>query len=630
MSCGCNQPVSCGCQSSFGGCSGGSGSGGSFVFNKDLIPISDNVFNIGSPTKRVRSLFLGTDLVLSCASVIRQMTSINEDECITTITGAGFPIITRGAVAQFAGNENVSLNGGISFITGDNALADLLGTATRNIALTSGAATNIVAGSDFSLSAVDDGTITVGDDFTEDIGGLWTVTAYEDISISTLQDLNLTATLTALLTVGSTFTINANAQNRWVFEADGDFAGDATNGGNIIITTANKGVLIGVSALDADVGNPAGLDVVAAGGAVKGLRTLANTNVATAIGVFGYKTRGTGTDANTIVQSGDDLLKIAALGADGVVYRDAAQILFKVDATPGSGDMPGAIAFLTSADGAVTPLERFRINSAGNLLQDATNGGSLIITRSLTGVLLGATSLDADAGNQPRLAIVGALASGGGASLFSVGNNATSMFISGYKTRSTSTDANTVVQASDELLTIYALGADGTDYEQAAKIVFTVDGTPGNNDMPGAINFYTTPDGSNSPLSRFKIGQDGVLHAVTGNMAFDVAAGGLRFNQVTTSGAGTNQATATTLSGKLTIVDNANGTVGVRMPANPLAGEMYFIFNYINAILKLYPAVGASINQAGTDNVVNIAGTSMVVLWATSNTQWLAGEMPGA
>lgn len=53
-----------------------------------------------------------------------------------------------------------------------------------------------------------------------------------------------------------------------------------------------------------------------------------------------------------------------------------------------------------------------------------------------------------------------------------------------------------VVSASDVLGSINFYGHDGTDYAHAARIECIVDGTPGSNDMPGAIIFKTSPDGS--------------------------------------------------------------------------------------------------------------------------------------
>ena len=52
-------------------------------------------------------------------------------------------------------------------------------------------------------------------------------------------------------------------------------------------------------------------------------------------------------------------------------------------------------------------------------------------------------------------------------------------------------------------------GSDGTDLVEAARISAEADGTPGANDMPGKLLFYTTADGASSPTERMRITSDG-------------------------------------------------------------------------------------------------------------------------
>ena len=79
---------------------------------------------------------------------------------------------------------------------------------------------------------------------------------------------------------------------------------------------------------------------------------------------------------------------------------------------------------------------------------------------------------------------------------------------SGYL-RSDKIRGTSVVQDGDLTLHLVGRGYDGDEYHTNANIRFTVDGTPGNNDMPGSIDFYTTPDGSTTPALRCRIRQDG-------------------------------------------------------------------------------------------------------------------------
>ncbi len=81
--------------------------------------------------------------------------------------------------------------------------------------------------------------------------------------------------------------------------------------------------------------------------------------------------------------------------------------------------------------------------------------------------------------------------------------------ISLFKSRGATVGTNVVVQANDTLGSISFFGADGATNIRAARIRAIVDGTPGTNDMPGALMFDTTPDGSTTNTNRAKLDKDG-------------------------------------------------------------------------------------------------------------------------
>lgn len=94
------------------------------------------------------------------------------------------------------------------------------------------------------------------------------------------------------------------------------------------------------------------------------------------------------------------------------------------------------------------------------------------------------------------------------------------------KTRSTTADANTAVQASDTLGSITAYGADGTDYELAGQLRFFVDGTPGNNDMPGGLSIRLTADGAATLSDVWKFENDGdLIGQTTGDIGWTPVSG---------------------------------------------------------------------------------------------------------
>ena len=89
------------------------------------------------------------------------------------------------------------------------------------------------------------------------------------------------------------------------------------------------------------------------------------------------------------------------------------------------------------------------------------------------------------------------------------GNDTDLNRISGCKSRNATIGSHTIVNDGDTLLSLKGFGSDGTDFEEAASIEFQVDGSPGDNDMPGKILFKTTADSAASPSERMRIDNSG-------------------------------------------------------------------------------------------------------------------------
>ena len=117
------------------------------------------------------------------------------------------------------------------------------------------------------------------------------------------------------------------------------------------------------------------------------------------------------------------------------------------------------------------------------------------------------------------------------------GNDGDFNRISGAKSRNATVGSHTIIQDGDSLLQIKAFGSDGTDFEEAAYIDFRVDGVPGDNDMPGRIQFYTTADGASSGTERMVIDKNGDVSVKTGNLVVGTAGKGIDFSAQTASSA---------------------------------------------------------------------------------------------
>lgn len=71
--------------------------------------------------------------------------------------------------------------------------------------------------------------------------------------------------------------------------------------------------------------------------------------------------------SGTPVASGDAVGQVNFNGYDGANYFNAALVRGIVDSTPGTGSMPGRLSFQTTPSGSTTPVERLRIDSAGQI-----------------------------------------------------------------------------------------------------------------------------------------------------------------------------------------------------------------------------------------------------------------------
>ena len=198
-----------------------------------------------------------------------------------------------------------------------------------------------------------------------------------------------------------------------------------------------------------------------------------------------------GTD--TEGDSGADNLTIADSGAAGITLRSGTTStgnIYFSDATSGSGEYDGYIQYSQNTRhlslGTAT-LERLRIDSSGRVLINdfgvlASYGGDLQVTNSNVAV-----------------------------NSFAANEHAQTFMFA--KSRGTSGSGGTIVQDNDYCGHIEWYADDGENTEnQIAKISGRIDGSPGTNDTPGELLFFTTADGANSSTERLRISSTGRLH----------------------------------------------------------------------------------------------------------------------
>jgi len=207
-----------------------------------------------------------------------------------------------------------------------------------------------------------------------------------------------------------------------------------------------------------------------------------------------FKSRGATPNSNVVVQADDILGGLEFFGADGIDFAEGGRIQCHADGTPGNNDMPGRIIIRTTPDGSQTSVERMRVDRLGNM------------------TLWGSETAGVPSFNDtPIQAHCGSISTAAAAFLYWF-NDAFGPVHTFLKSRGSGVNSFTVVQADDILGEVNFSGADGTDFARAARIRVTVDGTPGNDDMPGRIGFFTSPDGSQTPAERMRIANGGNVY----------------------------------------------------------------------------------------------------------------------
>ena len=131
----------------------------------------------------------------------------------------------------------------------------------------------------------------------------------------------------------------------------------------------------------------------------------------------------------------------------------------------------------------------------------ATNGSERLRVDTNGNVVVGSTSPDG---------ILYLASTNKAANIGRFSNDSSGAILQLRKSRGASIDTNTIVSSGDITGIIVFSGATGTTYEATAYIISRVDGAPGaTNDMPGRLEFHTTPDATAAPVERMRIDNAG-------------------------------------------------------------------------------------------------------------------------
>jgi len=142
--------------------------------------------------------------------------------------------------------------------------------------------------------------------------------------------------------------------------------------------------------------------------------------------------------------------------------------------------------------------EAVRIDSSGRLLVGCSTARTLFGNATATSAL----QVEGTDGNTGRLSVV---------NNFSTVTNGAAGQVVLARSGATSLGSYALVANNNWLGLVSFQGGDGTTFVEAAEIKCEVDGTPGNDDMPGRLVFSITKDGGSSPLARLRIANSGAM-----------------------------------------------------------------------------------------------------------------------
>ena len=156
--------------------------------------------------------------------------------------------------------------------------------------------------------------------------------------------------------------------------------------------------------------------------------------------------------------------------------------------------------------------------STGDAIVIREDDGSAVITVDTSGNTLingdtfigGNTAAETLVAGTPRVQLEGLGYADSSLSIFNNSNDSLGSYLYFGKSRGTALSADTIVQDGDVVGGMEWVAADGTDRaSRIAGIYGAVDGTPGANDTPGKLLFFTTADSNNSGTERMVIKEDG-------------------------------------------------------------------------------------------------------------------------
>ena len=139
-------------------------------------------------------------------------------------------------------------------------------------------------------------------------------------------------------------------------------------------------------------------------------------------------------------------------------------------------------------------------------VESNTNANRFIIDAGTDKILIGNTTTRSLSGISSVLSVEGTGYNTSSLTLVANSADSNGAYVMVGKSRGSSVGSSTALQNGDQIGGLYFNAADGTDINHAAAYVSArIYGDVSGNDIPGLLQFATTPDGSNSPTEKLAI-----------------------------------------------------------------------------------------------------------------------------
>ena len=305
--------------------------------------------------------------------------------------------------------------------------------------------------------------------------------------------------------------IHFSAADQISLDTGGTTRVNITSGGNLEMPNDNDYIKIGAGG-DLQLVHTGSASIIADSGAPLEIRS-DTFKVASGVGTEAFRV-----DSNGRLILGATSVSPANSYSDNLVVSEAAGDA-GISIHGNNSNSNYASLYFGDAGAAQRAWIETQLGSGGNLTignggvtRFYNNGAERMRVDSSGRLIIGATSSRTVFGNHNSLQVEGLGGGANGVSITRNTNDAWYPYLTFGKSRGTSDGSSTIVQSGDSTGVISFNGADGGDMNnQTAQIESAVDGTPGVDDMPGRLMFYTTADGAASGTERLRLTSEGRL-----------------------------------------------------------------------------------------------------------------------